>query len=194
MLIYSRFAIGLIILSCSIFHIKNYSAVAVTLFTIGLLTDIFDGIIARSLNVSNEKLRRLDSTIDLFFFIAVAVAAFISSPQFFYENKIELSILIGAEATAYLVCFFKFKKEIATHSISSKVWALILFATIVQLMMTKTSSILFQVCFYLGVVTRVEIIFIILVLRHWTSDVPGLFQAIRLRQGKPMKRHKLFNG
>jgi CDP-diacylglycerol--glycerol-3-phosphate 3-phosphatidyltransferase len=193
-LIYSRFAIGLTILGCSIFHIKYYSSIAITLFAIGLLTDIFDGIIARRLNISTEKLRRLDSTIDQLFFISVAIATFINATQFFYDNKIELIVLISVEILAYLICFLKFKKEIATHSISSKIWTLILFATITQLMATKGSSTLFQVCFYVGIITRLEIILILLVLRNWTNDVPSLYQAIRLRQGKPMKRHKLFNG
>ena len=193
-LIYSRLVIGLLILICSVFHIKNYSIIAVTLFTVGLLTDIFDGIIARRLNISTENLRRLDSTIDQLFFVLVATATFINSSQFFYDNKFELLILVSIETLAYLICFMKFKKEIATHSISSKVWTLILFATIIQLMVTKDSSALFQVCFYTGIATRLEIIAIILVLRNWTNDVPGLYQAVLLRQGKTIKRHKLFNG
>jgi phosphatidylglycerophosphate synthase len=193
-LVYSRFAIGFLILGCSIFHIRNYSIIAVILFTIGLLTDIFDGIIARRLDVSTESLRRLDSTIDQIFFISVAAATFINSAQFFYDNKIELAILISIEALAYLICFLKFKKEIATHSVSSKVWTLILFATIIQLMVTKESAALFQVCFFVGIATRLEIIAIVLVLRKWKNDVPSLYQAIRLRQGKTIKRHKLFNG
>jgi phosphatidylglycerophosphate synthase len=193
-LIYSRFVIGLLIIYCSTFHSNNFSIIAVTLFSIGLLTDIFDGIIARRLDVSTKNLRRLDSAIDQIFFISVAVATFINSNQFFYDNKVELIILISVEALAYLICFLKFKKEIATHSISSKVWTLILFATIIQLMVTKKSTTLFQVCFYIGIATRLEIISIIVVLHKWTNDVPSLYQAIRLRQGKTIKRNKLFNG
>jgi phosphatidylglycerophosphate synthase len=193
-LIYSRLVIGFLILICSVLHVKNYSTIAATLFTLGLLTDIFDGIIARRLNISSENLRRLDSTIDQLFFVMVAIATFINSSSFFYDNKVELIILLGIEALAYLICFMKFKKEIATHSIVSKIWALILFATIMQLMLTKDSSTLFQFCLYIGIATRLEIIAIILVLRKWTNDIPSLYQAVLLRQGKTIKRHKLFNG
>ncbi|MCI4443017.1 MAG: CDP-alcohol phosphatidyltransferase family protein [Lentimicrobium sp.] len=63
-LIYSRLAIGIAIIFLSALKIENYKLIAIILFTIGLLTDIFDGIIARRLNISTQKLRRLDSTID----------------------------------------------------------------------------------------------------------------------------------
>src|ERR1035437_9822969 len=54
-LIYSRLTIGLLLLFCSAIHIDNYNIIAVSLFTIGLLSDIFDGIIARQLNISTSN-------------------------------------------------------------------------------------------------------------------------------------------
>jgi len=155
---------------------------------------VFDGIVARQLNMSTRYLRRLDSTIDQFFFLFVSLAIFIQSPQFFYQNEMKIIILISTEFIAYVICFVKFKKEIATHSILSKGWALILFATLLQVMITKNSTILFEFCFYIGIVTRVEIIVIVLLLRTWLNDVPGIYQAVLLRQGKPIRRNKLLNG
>ncbi len=193
-LIYSRLVLGLLIIGSNFFDIENYSAIVVTLFTIGLVTDIFDGIIARRLNISTESLRRLDSMIDQVFFILVTAATFIHSPHFFYENKFKLLLLGSAEAIAYLICYLKFKKEVATHAILSKVWALILFATLIQIMTTNTSTTLFELCFYVGIVTRLEIILILLILPYWINDVPSLYHAIQLKNGKPIKRHKLFNG
>ena len=194
LLIFSRLILGIAIFICSICKVDNYSEIAVVLFTFGLLTDIFDGIIARWINVSTEKLRRLDSSIDQVFFLFVAAATYIDATSFFYNNRTELFILLGVEALAYIICFIKFKKEIATHTISSKIWTLILFATIIQLMIVQEAPILFQFCFYIGIITRLEIIAIMLVLRNWTNDVPSIYQAVLLRQGKSIKRHKLFNG
>jgi CDP-diacylglycerol--glycerol-3-phosphate 3-phosphatidyltransferase len=102
--------------------------------------------------------------------------------------------LISAEFLAYAICFVKFKKEIATHSILSKGWALLLFATLLQIMITKNSTILFEFCFYVGIITRIEIMVIVLILRTWINDVPGIYQAILLRKGKPIRRNKLLNG
>ncbi len=193
-LIYSRLAIGLVLVVCSALHVSNYNRLAVILFTAGLLTDIFDGIIARQLQASTEYLRRLDSSADQIFFILVAIATYIASPQFFHDHYLKLIILLSTEALAYLICYLKFRKEIATHAIASKIWTLILFATIIQIMATDNAIILFEFCFYVGIATRLEIITIILVLRKWASDVPSVYHAMLLRQGKPIKRHSLFNG
>lgn len=193
-LIISRFFIGLIILVLSLCQVAYFNIYAVILFAIGLLTDIFDGIIARRLNISTENLRRLDSTTDQVFFILIAIATYINSSAFYKDNMLQLSILLLAELATYIVCYIKFRKEVATHAISSKIWTLILFATLIQVILTKDSSVLFQFCFYVGILTRLEIIAILLILKKWTNDVPSIFQAIMLRKGKKIKRHKLFNG
>ena len=193
-LIFSRLVIGLVLIYLSAFDIANYKAIAVILLSVGLLTDIFDGIVARHLNVSTQRLRRLDSTIDQIFFISVAVATYIQCQDSFSTNAIKLTMLLGAEALAYLISFVKFSKEIATHSIGAKIWTLFLFATLVQVIAQCQSEVLFNFCFYIGVFTRLEIIAIILTLKNWTNDVPTVYHAIKLRQDKPIRRHKIFNG
>lgn len=193
-LIYSRLFIGFGIIILSVSHIDNYAFLSISLLTIGLLTDVFDGIIARKLNISSEKLRRLDSGIDQVFFISVAIATYIQCPDFFKLNLMKLIVLFSAEALIYLVSYIKFKKEIATHSIGAKIWTLILFATLVEIMVHCKSVVLFELCLWIGLLTRLEILAIILILKKWTNDIPTIYHAIRLRQGKEIKRNKLFNG
>ncbi|HXR85282.1 MAG TPA: CDP-alcohol phosphatidyltransferase family protein [Hanamia sp.] len=193
-LIYSRLIIGLIIILLSISEVDNYKFIAIVLFSIGLLTDIFDGIIARRLDISSQTLRRLDSTIDQFFFISFAIATYIQCPDFFKANSLKLIILLGFEGLTYLVCFLKFRKEIATHSIGAKIWTLLLFATLVQIILQCQSVILFGICFWVGLLTRLEIVAIILILKKWTNDVPTFYHSLRLRQGKEIKLYKMFNG
>ena len=193
-LIFSRLIIGLTMICLSAVHVSNYKIFAITLLTTGLLTDIFDGIIARQLGVSTQQLRRLDSTIDQVFFISVAIATYIQCPDFFKQNAYMLGILLGVEGIAYLISFIKFKKEIATHTIGAKIWTLLLFATLIQVIIRCQSGVLFSIVFWVGLVTRLEIILIILLLRKWTNDVPTFYHSIKLRQGKEIKRHKMFNG
>lgn len=193
-LILSRLILGILIVILALVKVNAYSTLIVTFLTIGLLTDIFDGIIARKLNVSNESLRRLDSSVDQVFFIAVIVSSYLISPAFYHENWILLSFLIAAEVFTYVVSYLKFKKEIATHSIGAKIWTLILFSTLIQIILKGESHILFQWCFWIGVITRIEIIAIILILKNWTNDVPSVYHALQLRKGKPIKRNPLFNG
>jgi len=95
---------------------------------------------------------------------------------------------------AYLISFIKFKKEVATHAILSKFWTLTIVGTLIQVILTCDSSVIFTTCFYLGVISRIEIISILLILKVWTNDVPSFYHAILLRKGREIKRNKLFNG
>lgn len=192
-LIFSRLIIGFIIISLSLLKIENYQIITVILLSIGLLTDIFDGIIARHLNVSTQKLRRLDSTVDQIFFISVGVAVYIMCPKFFEANAFKIIILVGGEALIYLVSFLKFRKEVATHSIGAKIWTLLLFGTLVQVILQCQSVVLFTLCFWVGLLTRAEIIAILFILKTWTNDVPSVFHSIQLRNGKTIKKSKIFN-
>ena len=193
-LIYSRLVLGILVMVLSLNHVEHYRVMAIVILTTGLLTDIFDGIIARRLNVSTQTLRRLDSTVDQVFFVSFTIATYIQCPGFFLTNAFKLTLLFGIEGLTYLVCFIKFRKEIATHSIGAKIWTLLLFATLIQVVVQCQSGILFSICFWVGLFTRLEIIAIILVLKQWTNDVPSIYHALNLRQGKEIKRHKLFNG
>lgn len=192
-LIFSRLIIGFIIISLSVIKIENYQIITVILLSIGLLTDIFDGIIARHLQVSTQKLRRLDSTVDQIFFISVGIAAYIQCPEFFKANASKIIILAGSEALIYLVSFLKFRKEVATHSIGAKIWTLLLFGTLIQVILQCQSIVLFNLCFWVGLLTRAEIIAILLILKTWANDVPSVFHSIQLRKGKTIKKNKLFN-
>jgi phosphatidylglycerophosphate synthase len=194
LLIYSRIVIGAIILLVAALQPLYSRPIIIALIALGLLTDIFDGIIARRLGVSSERLRRLDSAIDQVFWVLVLAATCIISPAFYQGHLIQLSVVLGLEGFTYLLCYLKFRKEVATHAILSKIWTLTIFAAIIQAIATGHNGWTFDLCYYLGIVTRIEIILIMLVINIWMNDVPSLYHAILLRQGKEIKRSKWFNG
>ncbi len=193
-LIRLRVLSGLAILLLAAQEAVYFGVYAVILFSFGLLTDIFDGIIARRLGISTPKLRRLDSLADLVFFALTGTALFVRFPSFFGEYFVEITGLLIAEALTYLLCFLKFRKEVSTHAIASKVWTLLLFAFMIELMLTGTSRNLFLWGFYVGIITRFEILVIILALRSWVTDVPSVIHAFRLRRGQEIRRNRWFNG
>ena len=193
-LILSRIVFGTAILLLAFYPVPHFRAIIITLISVGLLTDIFDGIIARKLYISTVNLRRMDSNVDMFFWLCIVLACYVISPAFFQQNRIMLTILILLEAASYVLSYVKFKKEIATHAIGSKLWALVLFATLIQLVATSNSIVLFNICFYLGVLTRLEVILMLIVIKKWTNDIPTLYHAFKIRKNKPIKRYKLFNG
>ncbi|MDO7846300.1 CDP-alcohol phosphatidyltransferase family protein [Hymenobacter sp. M29] len=193
-LIYSRLAIGGLLVALSCRGVAHFAALAVGLLTLGVLTDVFDGIVARQLNISSEKLRRLDSAVDQVFWGLVLVATYLAWPGFFAQNAAKLWTLLGLEGLTYAVSYLKFRKEIATHSWGAKGWVLVSAAALIQILSTGNSGLLFNISFYLGVLSRVEIIAILLLLPRWTNDVPTCYHALRLRRNQPIRRYKLLNG
>jgi CDP-diacylglycerol--glycerol-3-phosphate 3-phosphatidyltransferase len=174
--------------------VGHFAAWAVGLLTLGLLTDVFDGIVARRLGVSTEKLRRLDSAVDQAFWALVLVATYLACPSFFARHAAQLWALLALEGFTYAVSYLRFGKEIATHSWGAKAWVLASFAALVQIITTCDSQVLFTASLCLGVASRLEIVAILLLLRRWTNDVPTCYHAWLLRQNKPIRRHKLLNG
>ncbi len=193
LLIYSRILFGIIIGILAFYKIENYSIWIVILMSLGLITDIFDGIIARKLNVSTEKLRIWDSNVDQFFWLIVIGSIFYLNIDFIKENILWIAIIVSLEILCYLVSYFKFKKSIATHSILAKFWTLALLGFLIDLVLNETSYILFMICVILGIISRIEIILIILKLKNWTTDVPSIFSVSNINQGIKIKKNKLFN-
>lgn len=176
LLIYSRILIGVIILLLAFLDVDNNEFTIPTLIVIGLLTDVFDGVIARKVGVATEKLRVWDSNVDVFFWISVIGAVFYQRIEVVQTIWIQIVILLVLETLSYIISFLKFKKTIATHSYLAKFWTLTLLVFIVELQAYGTHH-SFLVCFIFGAISRVEIIAIILLLKEWTTDVSSILKV-----------------
>jgi phosphatidylglycerophosphate synthase len=194
LLIYSRLAIGGALLGLSCLKVAHFGALAVGLLALGVLTDVLDGIVARHLGVSSEKLRRLDSAVDQVFWASVLGATYLAWPGFFARHAAQLWLLVLLEVLTYAISLLRFRKEVATHSWGAKVWVLVSLAALIQIMTTGDAHGLFLGAFGIGVASRLEIVAIVLLLRHWANDVPTAYHAWRLRHGRPIQRYKLLNG
>jgi phosphatidylglycerophosphate synthase len=88
--------------------------------TIAFLSDIFDGIIARRLNIATEGLRRLDSIADSIFYVAAAGAAWLLHPQAILDRIQPILVLIALEIVRYVFDYYKYRRETSYHMWSSK--------------------------------------------------------------------------
>jgi CDP-diacylglycerol--glycerol-3-phosphate 3-phosphatidyltransferase len=183
LLIYSRILIAVIIGFLAVSEADDQAEWIVSLMIFGLLTDVFDGIIARKLNVSTEKLRIWDSNVDQFFWIVVIGSIFYLKLGFIKENLFWIGLVVFLEVLSYLISYGKFKRSIATHSILAKIWTLSLLAFLIDLALNSSSNIPFMICIGLGILSRMEIILIILRLNKWTTDVPSIFAVSKLNRG-----------
>lgn len=170
------------------------SVLIVVLMFAGLVSDVFDGIIARKRNLSTEKLRRQDSQTDLIFWLSIGLATWIIRKDILIAQLPFIFILIAMEVLCYLISFIKFKKETCTHAILSKFWGISLVVAFTSLIGFNYAGFPFYFMAVIGFLAHVDVILIILLLPNWQHDIPSFYHALKIRRGEPIRRHKLFNG
>lgn len=191
-LLYSRLVVALLIVS---FSVTNTSPIIIASLSIyAILSDVFDGIIARKLNISTPEMRKLDTKIDTIFWFSCLFYICINHSLFLKMHFAKISILVFSEIIIIIFGFIKFNERVSFHTIISKFWALLLLWFFIELVVYNTSKYSFEVVFWYGLITQVEILLIIFSLKYNHTDVPNLIQSIRLRKGLAIKRNSLFNG
>lgn len=174
------------------FGLESTTAILVLMY-LGLLSDIFDGIVARKQNISTEKLRRFDSQTDLVFWLSVGIATWHLFPKIIHENLSAILAILFMEAMCYVISFAKFGKETCTHAFLSKMWGLSLLVAFTSLIGFHHAGIPFYTCIVLGLISHLDVILIILVLPKWKHDVPSCYHAYLIRKGKIFKKSIFLN-
>ncbi|AZA86728.1 CDP-alcohol phosphatidyltransferase family protein [Chryseobacterium shandongense] len=192
-LIALRFILAPVLLSLSYFIGEKSRLIILVLMYLGLITDIFDGIIARKAGVSSEKLRRLDSQTDLVFWLSLGFAAYFLNTDLIENEWKGILLLFVMEMLCYIISWIKFGKETCTHAFLSKMWGLSLLIAFTYLIGFQQAGWAFSVMVALGLISHIDVILIILILPKWQYDVPSSYHAWKIRKGKPTKKTVLFN-
>jgi CDP-diacylglycerol--glycerol-3-phosphate 3-phosphatidyltransferase len=148
----------------------------------GILSDIFDGVIARRVGVVSARLRRQDSQTDLIFWLGASAAAVLLHPDVVRRHGLELSILVGLEICCYGVSFIRFGKETCTHAYSAKVYGIGLFVGMASVLGFGSGGWPLHAMFVAGLIAGIDVIAIVLLLPGWTYDVPSSYHALQIRR------------
>ena len=92
-------------------------------------------------------------------------------------NPVSSGLILALEFLAYLISFVKFNKPIATQTYLAKLWSVFLFCFLAMLAVIHTSTLLFWVVIILGCISRLEIIFILRLLKYWKTDVSSILDV-----------------
>lgn len=145
-----------------------------------LVSDYFDGVLARRMGVATPALRRLDSITDSIFYACALVAALLTSYASLEPHLPALGLLLAVEALRYGYDFRKFGKEASYHMWSSKLWGLLLFVGTWSLLVLDSGGWPVALAIYWGILADLEGLAISMTLRTWRADVPTLWHARRL--------------
>ncbi|MGM5631150.1 CDP-alcohol phosphatidyltransferase family protein [Apibacter raozihei] len=192
-LIFFRILLIPIVISMSYLGGNSIRIFIVILMYLGLLSDIFDGIIARRLGIATEKLRRLDSLVDLFFWLSIGISSWIISPEIIKNNSVPIIFLFILEIICYLVSFLRFKKEASTHSYTAKLWGLSLVVAFTSIIGFNYGGFFMDNSILIGYISYADVILILLILPHWAHDIPSFYHAYLVRKNIPFKKNHWFN-
>jgi CDP-diacylglycerol--glycerol-3-phosphate 3-phosphatidyltransferase len=152
-----------------------------TLVIAALLSDIFDGVLARRWKCDTAAVRLFDSMADIVFYACCAVALWMRHPGLVRSLAMPILAVAGLEASCLAVAFVKFGKLPSYHSYVAKIWGLVLASALVAAFVTKHPVGWLVAALALGVLSNLEGLAMSLIMPVWRQDVKTLAEAWRLR-------------
>lgn len=164
--------------------LKNNPSTFLILLLLSLLTDLFDGCIARFSNTTSEVGAKLDSLADFVLAISVVPGIWKLWPEL-VENEGVFFILVIVNNMVQVLCgYVKFGKAPSYHTWASKAATTMLGGSVLLLLYTESLNWPFRVAVFFHLAATVESIMITLVLHRWKYNVPSLWHALRYRKKK----------
>ena len=142
------------------------------------LSDIFDGVLARRLGVATAFLRRLDSAVDIIFYLGVGWALWRLRPDAVQAHFGLLGAVVALELLHFLAARIKYGRKASYHLWSAEAWGVALFAGALALLSFGGGSAWFALMLWPGVLENLEGLAVTAILPAWTHDVPTLLHAM----------------
>ncbi len=192
-LVYLRLFLGFFILILAITLWQNGHILLSILLWIGLISDIFDGILARRWGVATEGLRFADARVDVIFWLCAMFCVWWIKPSEIYNHHIGVILLFCFEPISDIIHLIKFGRDGASHNWLSKGWGIILLITFSIILTGNSSGVWFDIMIIVGLISQIDRILIASLLPTSESDIPSFYHAYLRKKGKTFKRYKLFN-
>ncbi len=162
-------------------HARWNGVTLAALIIAALLSDIFDGVLARRWNCDSAGVRLFDSMADIVFYVGCAIALWMRHPSVVRELAVPIAEVVGLEALCLAVAFIKFGRLPSYHSYLAKTWGLVLASALVAAFVTKHPTDWIVAALVLGALSNLEGLAMSLVMPVWRQDVKTLAVAWRLR-------------
>lgn len=150
---------------------------------VGILSDIFDGVIARRVGAATKALRRMDSLVDTVFVLCSLAAAWIAHQAALTPHLPLLALMLALNFISYLPALLKFGRAPAYHAYSAKASGLLLFGAGAWLFATGEAGWLLTAAILLTILSHLDRIVITLLLPEWRTDINGIWVLLREKAG-----------
>lgn len=169
---------GIILIS----QLSSSEMLLAAIVVLALVSDVYDGLLARRWHVDTPRLRRCDTGADTLFYLAVIVVLAMRYPAIASRMSFLFAALIAVEIGQHAFALFKFRRNASYHSILAKTWGLLLASAVIGLFAFGINNWYLHFAVAWGILCNVEGFIMSLLLPTWQRDVPTLVHAWRLRK------------
>ncbi len=151
-------------------------------FILAVVSDLFDGVIARRLHIVTQGLREWDGRADVWFYAWVAAAVWIMYPDVIAKYGAGLLWVVALQCVSWLLDLLKFRRITNYHAYSAKTFGLTLFLAVVALFAFGNVPVLWWLVIAAGTVCMLDEIAMTLLLPRWMFDVSSARAAWQIRR------------
>lgn len=174
LLVLYRFLLGPVLILLALNDVRGI--IFLPLLLSGMLSDYFDGVIARKHGIDTPFLRRSDSMVDVFYYICVLITAYLVNESTLVPGLWLIVTAVGLEVLCIVFSLVKFSALPATHAYSAKLYGLFLAVTFMALIAFEaTSQVWLYSLFAVALLSNIEILMILALSRTPPVDVKSVF-------------------
>ena len=173
----------------------DYRLIFTWLLLISYSTDAIDGYLARKLEITSPRGSQLDSFGDQITLTVGLIGLYIFETDFIKTNLVLIAIVFIPYIIQMLIAYFKYGKATAFHTYFAKLSAVLQSAFILFSLFFYPEYTLFYIMIAIGLLETFEEITLIFMYNKWTSDVKGIYWALRdkRRLKKNGRNEKIIN-
>lgn len=154
----------------------------IILICINLITDILDGLIARTFNLCTEFGARLDSLADISTFLLSISGFWIFEKLFVVEHQFAFVTLFSFYAIPQLVSLIKFKRPTSFHLYSNKIVGYIQGIFIFTFFVFGYNEFYFYFMIIASCLGDFEVFLLVLLLPKIISNAKSIFSVLKRKQ------------
>ncbi|MEE8220645.1 MAG: CDP-alcohol phosphatidyltransferase family protein [Woeseiaceae bacterium] len=146
------------------------------------ISDIVDGLIARTFSITSMLGSRLDTLADTLLWPAAIFGIWIFHPEVMTEHWLVIVLVLGLWAIEMIVAWLRYGKLTSFHAYTIRVSVYGFGIFIMSLFLWGLHPWLLYVASAFNMLGNVEALIIMALLPEWTSDVRGLYWVLQQRK------------
>lgn len=150
----------------------------VAMMVAGIVSDIYDGVLARRWGTSTPRLRRFDSNTDTLFWGCAGMVAVLLHPEVVRPWFCGIATMFALMIAQNVVNGFRYNVQPSYHFYSGKAWSIALLIVLIGAFTGTPLAWVMDVMIMLGVVNSIEGVIASLILSAPMTDIPTVFHAM----------------